>query len=186
MADILIIYASDYGGTKKMTEAVASGVNSVEDARAVVKQAEETTAEDMITADGIIFGSPVHMGSLDWRIKKFIDEICGGLWMKDTLKGKVGAAFVVGGGFGKSGSGAELTLLTLMANMAELGMILIPLPKGTPGYVRGGLHWGPVGRSMDDAGKPVNWDNDYLEVARHHGSHVARAAMALKNNKIYG
>ena len=185
MADILIIYASDYGGTKKMTEAVASGVNSVDGAKAIVKQAQDTTADDLVAADGIIFGSPVHMGSLDWRIKKLIDEHCGGLWMKNALQGKVGAVFAVGGGFGKSGSGAELTLLAMLANLAELGMILIPLPKGTPGYVRGGLHWGPVGRSMDDNGQPVEWENEYLEVSRHHGAHVARATIALKDNKIF-
>lgn len=154
MAKVLITYASDYGSTKKMAEVIAEGVNSVDGASAILKSAEEATAEDMTSSDAIVFGSPVHMGSVDWRVKKMIDEVCSGLWMKDALKGKVGAVFVSGGGFGVSGGGAELTMLSMLTNVAELGMVIVPLPKGTPGYAGGGLQWGPCARTMDDKANP--------------------------------
>ncbi|MFC1836065.1 hypothetical protein ACFL2Q_15320 [Thermodesulfobacteriota bacterium] len=38
MTQILIVYATDYGGTKKMAEAVAEGVNSVPDCEASSKR----------------------------------------------------------------------------------------------------------------------------------------------------
>lgn len=82
MANILIVYASDWGSTKKMADAVAKGVNSVAGSKAVVQVADEVIAEDVIAADGVIVGAPVHMGSPDARIKTFIDKVCSGLWMK--------------------------------------------------------------------------------------------------------
>ena len=93
MAQVLIIYASDYGNTEKMAHAAAEGVNSVDGINAVVKKAEEVTADDMTASDGVIFGSPVHMGAVDWRVKKFIDTVCSGLWMQDKMNGKVAGVF---------------------------------------------------------------------------------------------
>ena len=47
MTNLLIIYATDYGNTKKMAEAVASGAESVPDTQVVLKTAEEVTTNDM-------------------------------------------------------------------------------------------------------------------------------------------
>jgi NAD(P)H dehydrogenase (quinone) len=68
---VLIVYATDYGNTKKMAEAVASGVTSVPDVQVELKLAEEATADDLIASDALIVGTPVHMGSPDWRVKKW-------------------------------------------------------------------------------------------------------------------
>ncbi len=148
MVKILIVYETDYGNTQKMAVAALEGVQTVEGASGVVKVAEDVTAEDLLGCDGVLFGSPVHMGSPDWRIKKLIDQVCSKLWMKDLLIGKVAGVFVSGGGFGGAGGGCELTMLALLNNFAELGMIMVPLPKNTPGYKDGGIQWGPYGRSM--------------------------------------
>jgi NAD(P)H dehydrogenase (quinone) len=185
MAKVLIIFATDYGSTKKMAEVVAEGVRSVDGANCVLRPAEETSAEDLISSDAIIFGSPVHMGSLDWRLKKLFDEVCSGLWMKDMLNGKVGAVFASGGGFGGAGAGAELTLLSMMANLAELSMILVPLPKSTPGYAKGGLHWGAYARTASESGDPTGFPDDAKEVARNHGANVARVAIELSGKKVF-
>ncbi|MBW1648452.1 MAG: hypothetical protein JRJ72_10175 [Deltaproteobacteria bacterium] len=40
----------------------------------------------------LIPGSPVHMGSMDWRVKKFSDTVGCQFWMKNTAVGKVVAA----------------------------------------------------------------------------------------------
>jgi len=86
----------------------------------------------LLASDAVIVGSPVHMGSPDWCVKKFIDTVCSLLWMKDSLIGKVGAVFT-------SGGGCELPMLAMLNNFAELGMLMVPLPKNTPGYAVGGL-----------------------------------------------
>ncbi len=185
MTKVIIVYATDYGSTKKMAEVIAEGVRLVEGANCVLKPAEETSAEDLISSDAVIFGSPVHMGSLDWRMKKFFDSVCSGLWMKDTLNGKVGAVFVTAGGFGGTGSGAELTMLSMLANIAELGMIMVPLPKNTPGYTNGGLHWGPCARTATGAMEQTGFSGEMTEVARNHGIHVARIALELAGKKLF-
>lgn len=185
MAKVLIVYATDYGNTKKMAEATAQGAKSVNGTEVKVKTAEETTKEDVLETDALILGSPVHMGSMDWRVKKFIDTVCSRLWMKDLTNGKVGGVFASGGGFGNAGAGCELTMLSMLNNLAEMGIICLPLPKNTPSFSQGGLQWGPYGRSMGLNMEQVGVTNEALECAWHHGANIARAAQALKGNSIF-
>ena len=72
MIKALIVYATDYGNTKKMAEAVASGVTSVPDTEVEVKFTSDVTEDNVIASDAVIVGSPVHMGSPDWRVKKLV------------------------------------------------------------------------------------------------------------------
>ena len=185
MARILILYASDYGNTEKMAQAVAEGVSSVAGAKALLKKAEEVVADDMTGSDGVIVGSPVHMGSLDWRVKKCIDTVCAGLWMQDKMNGKVAGVFTSGSGFGSAGGGTELTMLSILNNFAELGMLVVPLPKNTENYKKGGLQWGPYGRSADEGMNHVGVSAEALSVARKHGANIARAAVLLKGQTVF-
>ena len=185
MTKILIVYWSDYGNTKKLAESILEGVKSVEGGTGTLKTAEEATMDDVKSADGLIVGSPVHMGSPDWRVKKFIDTICAKLWMKDALIGKVGGVFASGGGFGGAGGGVEITLLALLNNLVELGLIIVPLPKNTPGYADGGLQWGPYGRSMGHNMEQTGISQATLEPAFHHGANIARTAALVKQNSPF-
>ncbi len=185
MAQILIVYASDYGNTEKMAHAAADGVNSVEGVNAVLKKAEEATADDMTASDGVVFGSPVHMGSMDWRVKKFIDTVCAGLWMQDRMNGRVAGVFTSGGGFGGAGGGTEVAMLALLNNIAELGMLIVPLPKNTENYQKGGLHWGPYGRSADENMEHVGVSDEALLVAKKHGANIARTVAAVNGRTLF-
>lgn len=185
MTKVIVIYASDYGNTKKMAEAIAEGAKSVKGTEVVVKEVEQVVADDLLSSDGIIVGSPVHMGSPHWKIKKFIDTVCSRLWMSDSLIGKVGAVFASGGGFGGAGAGVELTLLALLNNFAELGLVYIPLPKKTAGFAGGGIQWGPYGRSQGTHMEQTGVQAEALEVSKHHGANVARAAAVLKGQNIF-
>ncbi len=131
MTTVLITYASDYTNTEKMAQAAAEAVNGLAETQALVKSVEEVTAEDWKNSDAVLLGTPVHMGSMDWRVKKMIDTVCSGLWMQDSMVGKVAGVFGSGGGFGGGGGGLELTLVSLLNNFAELGMLIVPLPKNT-------------------------------------------------------
>jgi NAD(P)H dehydrogenase (quinone) len=186
MVNVLIVYATDWGNTKKMAEAVAAGAKSVPGTAVSVKPAEAAAADDLTAADAVIVGTPVHMGSADWRVKKFIDTVCSGLWMKNAMAGKVGAVFATGSGFGNAGGGVELTLLGLLSNFAELGMVIVPLPKNTPGYPKGGLQWGPYGRSMGENMEQTGLADEQTVAARHHGANVARLAALLAGKKVFG
>lgn len=186
MVKVVIVYATNYGSTLKVAEAVAAGVKTVADATVVLLEAEDVKPDDLLSSDAIMVGTPTHMGSPDWRIKQFIDQVCGELWMKDALVGKVGAVFATASGFGSSGGGSELTMLALLSNFAELGMVLVPLPKNTPGYAKAGLHWGPCPRTGSELLEPIGVSEEKLEVARHHGANVARMALALKGAQVFG
>lgn len=69
--------------------------------------------------------------------------------------------------------------------MAELGLIIIPLPKNTPGYRSGGLQWGPYGRSGGPNMEQTGISKEALEVAYHHGIHIAKAAAVFKENAVF-
>lgn len=185
MTKVLVVYATDYGNTKKMAETIAEGVRSVPQAQVEIKLAEDATQEDLLTSDAIIVGTPVHMGSPDWRVKKFIDTVCSPLWMKDSLVGKVGAVFTTGGGYGSAGGGCELTMLALLNNFAELGMVMVPLPKNTPGFPLGGLQWGPYARSAGILMEQTGVTEESLKAAKYHGANVTRVAAVLKGHELF-
>ncbi len=186
MVKVLIVYASDHGSVEKMAKALADGVRTVTDCEAVIKKAEDAKMDDLVSCDALVLGSPVHMGSIDWRVKKFIDTVCSGAWMQDKIVGKVGAVFASGAGYGGGGSGCELTMLALLNNIAELGLIIVPLPKSTPGYPLAGLQWGPYGRAHAEDLSPKGLSDDQVVSSQHHGKHIARAAKALKGAAIFG
>lgn len=186
MARVLIVYASDYGNTKKMAEAVAEGVRSVASGEAIIKVAPDVQASDLREADAIMLGSPVHMGSCHWSVKQFIDTVTSGCWMKNELVGRVGAVFATGGGYGHGGGGVELTLLGMLSDLAELGCLLVPLPKNTPGFAKGGTQWGAYATTGDDQLKPVPMAEGALQAARAHGANVTRVADAIYGRTLFG
>ena len=182
---VLIVYTTIFGNTQKMAEAIATGAKSVSDTEASVLSAEDATEEEVLDCDALILGTPTHMSSCDWRMKEFIDRVCGQLWIKDRAIGKVGAAFATGGGFGNAGGGCQSAMMDLLNNLAEMGMILIPLPKNTPGYASGGLQWGAYGRSAGKNMEQTGVKDEMFEAAKHHGANVARAASVLKEATIF-
>ncbi|OIO67660.1 MAG: Trp repressor-binding protein [Zetaproteobacteria bacterium CG12_big_fil_rev_8_21_14_0_65_55_1124] len=176
---VLIAYHSDYGSTEKMAKAIAAGMrSSVPETQIELKQAGNTAPNDLLGADVIVFGTPVHMGSMAWQMKKLIDESAS-LWMENALQGKVGGVFVSGGGFGGAGGGAELTMAGLHANFLEHGMLVVGFPKSTLGYAEGGLHWGAYARSGNHEGMPAGISDSQLTAARSYGAHLIEVAERL-------
>jgi len=102
MANILVLYDSRTGNTKKMAEFVFEGANA--SGKNVVKllNVYETTAKDIKWCDGIAVGSPTNMGLMSWKMKKFWDDSGKELWGK--IDSKIGCAFSSEGGWG---GGAE-------------------------------------------------------------------------------
>jgi multimeric flavodoxin WrbA len=72
--EILILYHSQSGNTKKMAKAVARGVDSIKNARAKLKPVVETTLEDFIHCQGVAIGSPEYFGYMAGMIKDFFDR----------------------------------------------------------------------------------------------------------------
>ena len=177
--DILIAYHSDYGNTRKTAEAIGAGAQaSVSDANLILQQAVDTSPDDLLAADVIFFGTPVHMGSMAWQMKKLIDDAAK-LWMENALEGKVGGVFACGGGFGGGGGGVELTLASLYSNFLEHGMIVVGFPKSLAGYADAGLQWGFYARCGNHEGMPEPISDNALVAARSYGAHVAEVAVKI-------
>jgi NAD(P)H dehydrogenase (quinone) len=118
MAKILVVYDSRSGNTEKMASAIVEGAKETKGVKVIVKKASRTNVEDLISADGIIMGSPTYYGLMSGKLKALIDE---SVKIHGKLDGKVGAAFTSSGGVA---SGAETTLLSILQAMLVHGMIV--------------------------------------------------------------
>ncbi|MDX8391676.1 MAG: flavodoxin domain-containing protein [Mariprofundaceae bacterium] len=175
----LIVYHSDYGSTEKIAQAIADGMRAGQaNITLELKQATQTTPDDLLAADVMVFGTPVHMGSMAWQMKKLIDETSS-LWMENALQGKIGGVFASGSGFGNAGGGVELTMAGLHANFLEHGMIVVGFPKNALGYADGGLHWGVYARTGNHQGMPDGVNDAQLTAARSYGAHLIDVAEKL-------
>ncbi len=176
MAQILVAYASDHGHTKRAAEAISEGALTIRGTTVRSRLVAEIDQDSILDADALVLGTPVHMGSMHWEMKRFIDERLSTLWTQDQMIGRVGGVFVTGGGLGGAGGGCELTMLAMLAVLAELGMVLVPLPKSTPGFQKAGLHWGPYARcgklKQDAVGIPAHT----IPTLQAHGANVASVA----------
>ena len=168
---LLVVVASQTGRTARMAEAVAEGAREG-GAEAEVVRAEDAGAEQLEAADAVVLGSGVHMGGMESSMRVFFERTAP-LWMQGRLVGKLGAAFVSAGAGARGGT--ELTLLALLANLAEHGMLLVPMHNRLEGYASAGCHWGPVAWTNPRSGKAGPTD-DHLLACRAHGRWVAECA----------
>src|SRR5580704_7625673 len=111
-ARILVMYHSESGHTKTMAELVGEGAGSVPDTEVRVQNVAETVANDLVWCDGIALGSPTHMGTICWEMKRWWDVVAQPLWPK--IEGKIGCAFSSTGG---QGGGGELGSPTHMGTI---------------------------------------------------------------------
>lgn len=184
MTNVLIIYTTTSGNTQQMATAIASGAQSVKDTQVSLKEAHEATKDDVRACNALILGSPVRHRTADSRIKKFIEDVCEQLWLTDEMVGKVGGVFTVGGGYGDCGAGCELAQLGMLGAFAAGGMILVTLPKTTPGFDVAGMHWGANGRSGGNKMEPIGITDEMKLAGWHHGANVARVAQALQGKEL--
>jgi NAD(P)H dehydrogenase (quinone) len=106
-----------------MALAVAEGAKQVDGVDVNVKKVDQTSLEDLLSADGIIMGSPTYYGQMSAKLKALFDE---SEKIHGKLEGKVGAAFTSSGG---TASGAETTLLSILQAMLIHGMIIQGRPN---------------------------------------------------------
>ncbi len=169
--NVLVVVASQTGRTARMADAVAAGARDA-GAEAVVKSADDASPDDLLSADAVVLGSGVHMGGMESSMRVFFERIAP-LWLQGRLIGKLGAAFVSAGAGARGG--AELTLLGLLANLAEHGMLLVPMHNRLEGFVEAGCHWGPVAWTNPRSGQAGPTES-HLAACRAHGRWVAECA----------
>lgn len=152
---ILILFYSFQGHTAKLAQAVAAGVKRVPGCMVDLKQVPElvpesvftkhpkllrqkqalahqfpvATVADLLSADAVAFGTPVHFGSFASQLKQFLDQLSP-VWVEGRLVDKPAAVFCSAATLH---GGEELTLLSLMIPLLNLGMLPIGLPYSQTG-----------------------------------------------------
>ncbi len=143
---VLVLYYSRGGHTKKLAFDVAEGIESV-GLRAVLKNTEEVTREDFLEADGVIAGSPVYFGVMAAEMKKVFDDFVG---IRKKMEGKVGAAFVTAG---HPTGGKETTIFSILQCMLIYGMIIVGDPMDASGHYGVACVGNPDEKASSDAFK---------------------------------
>ena len=135
MAKALVCYYSITRNTQKMAVKIAEVLRR-EGLDVDLKTVEETSADDLLRYDCLLFGSPTYYGSMAWPLKKLIDE---SVKFHGKLRGRVGGAFASSANVG---GGNETTILDILNALLIHGMV-----------VRGdyrGDHYGPVSIGRPD------------------------------------
>jgi NAD(P)H dehydrogenase (quinone) len=83
------------------------------------------TADDVVWADAVLFGTPTRFGNVASQLKQFLDTL-GPQWAQGLLANKTYAGFTAAQ---TQHGGHESTLLALYNTMHHFGGILVP-----PGY----------------------------------------------------
>ncbi len=71
---VLIVYHPASGKTEKMAQAVAEGAKAISGAKIVLKRVGEVAAEDLVSSDAVIVGTPVYFGNMSGEVKTFFDN----------------------------------------------------------------------------------------------------------------
>src|SRR5262245_18783072 len=109
----LVAFDSRRGTVETLAERVAEGARSVPGVVVSVKHVDTVLREDLLAADGLALGSPVHMGTLSTPVKRFLDawQFQFDFYPSRPMRNRVGAAFATGG---QESGGQELTMLTIL------------------------------------------------------------------------
>ena len=162
--DLLIIYTSKNGRTGGMLEPISQGMMEG-GASVAVRAVEEVTWNEMLAAQGIIVGTPVRFGDVDWQIKRLFD-VTAYQDYPGPLSGKVGGSFAGGG---RPGSGAELALLSMIHILLNHRMVIQGNAHSS--------HYGPIAlreSSQEDVEATCKaWGNHWAQLMQRLSGHAA-------------
>jgi NAD(P)H dehydrogenase (quinone) len=89
------------------------------------KDEPKATADDILWADAVLFGTPTRFGNVASQLKQFLDSL-GPQWAQGLLADKIYAGFTA---TQTAHGGQESTLLALYNSLYHFGGIIVP-----PGY----------------------------------------------------
>lgn len=107
MAQLLVVYESHTGNTRKMAQAVAEGARQVPGLEVALRRLNEVKTEELAAAEGIIVGAPTRNTKIPPAMEQFLGRL-----NEAPVKGKLGASF---GSYGWSGEAPALIRSSLVA-----------------------------------------------------------------------
>ena len=75
MSRLLIVYHTQTGGTKALVDAALDGALSISETATKLQRAADTTASDVIAADGLVLATPENFGTMSGMLKDFFDRV---------------------------------------------------------------------------------------------------------------
>ncbi|AZG14798.1 MULTISPECIES: NAD(P)H:quinone oxidoreductase [Cupriavidus] len=195
MTDILVLYYSRHGATRRLAELIATGIESVPGAQARLRTVPpvstvcEATASDippegapyaelrdLEECAGLALGSPTRFGNMAAPMKYFLDGTVA-QWLAGGLSGKPACVFT---STGSLHGGQETTLLSMMLPLLHHGMLIVGLPYSEAGLMTttaGGTPYGPSHHAHVDNHGPVTDQEAALATAM--GRRLAQTALKL-------
>jgi NAD(P)H dehydrogenase (quinone) len=137
----------------------------------------EATHDDLVWANGLVFGSPTRFGAMTAQLKQFIDTT-GPLWAQGKLSHKPVTAFA--GAMNPNG-GQENTVLNIYSVMQHWGAVIIPT-----GYTDGSIYGAggnPYGVTYTALRDSTDVTDGVKAAARYMGARIARYAEVLEANR---
>ncbi len=125
---VLVMYYSRSGNTKKLAEEIVRGVRQVPGVSCLMKPTSEVVQEDFLLSDAIIAGSPVYFGTMAADMKAVFDKFVG---IRKKMGDKIGAAFSTSG---DPTGGKETTMLSIIQALMIYGMIIVGDPLDATGH----------------------------------------------------
>lgn len=205
---ILILFYSFTGKTAELAREIAIGAKDVPEVEVSVKMVPElipenvfekkpelrearqkllaefpiATLDDLMSADGVAFGTPVHFGSFASQLKQFLDQLSP-IWLKGDMVNKPAAIFCSAGTIH---SGEEATLLSMMIPLLNLGMLPIGIPypiQGVENDFDAGSPYGAIYVSGHHGEKPLSEADK--KTARVLGKRLAMTTRMLAYGKAH-
>jgi len=126
MKRIAIVHHSAHGHTEHIARHIRAGCNGASGVVADLLRAEELVAapEQLADYEGIVLGSPTYLGGVSGPFKSFMDAT-GGMWRRQSLKGKLAAGFTVSS---LPAGDKQSTLLSLFVFSMQHGMLWMGNP----------------------------------------------------------
>ena len=183
MIDLLVLYYSRNGSTRKLAEAIGEGIDGVEGCTSRLRTvpAISTVAEavepavppsgppyversDLMECAALALGSPTRFGNMAAPLKHFLDGT-GAEWFSGALVGKPACVFT---STGSLHGGQETTLTSMMIPLLHHGMLIVGLPYSEPDLMTtssGGTPYGASHVAGADAQRPIDAAERRLAVA---------------------
>ncbi|HLX52399.1 MAG TPA: NAD(P)H:quinone oxidoreductase [Aquella sp.] len=196
MKEILVLYYSKSGSTKKLANYIARGINSIEGANARIRTVPNVTTNpdfiddtspthdvyvthtDLEECVGLALGSPVRFGNMDSSLKYFLDSTTHE-WLTGILTGKAACVFTSSGSLH---GGQEACLWTMLVPLLHHGMIIVGLPYTDSALMNtktGGTPYGVSHHAGTDDDMAISTEEKHLAILQ--GKRLAEVAMKLGN-----
>lgn len=172
---VAVIYHSNYGHTKRVAEAIATGARQQLSASQVSAiDIHDIDWEFIDHADLLVFGSAVYMGSVTAEFKTFMDETSK-RWYNREWEGKWAAAFANSGGLSgdKLAVLQQLCLYCMQHGMNWIGLPLMPTGHNVDDLNRLSSFLGLMTQSTDAPPEETPGKGD-IDTAIWFGDHLAK------------